>query len=608
MELLVTPSPPSPPCLSVDPEERRAVNTNAASGHRCSSLLSSSFLDVLAPPPSAWKPRSRDAALRPRWTSTRLSTGQQPGDSPLQPYDDPIPSQLHTGGTSAVSCARKSTKQTPFAGPLAGIDGSLFSAASCGSSCGAYRHDCSPVAETVVSTVSGMRYDMKLLSEVVSRHEAVMAEIRAAITDLGGLKSLLQVTSASERCCGWCKCSRLRNLSESQGRPVRGQKPGNRHGSGKMHKARPETIRPVIDTMFSVDHIVGTTRRNKFRRLSPLPSPNAASAKRSAEVVDLTSDTVADSYPLGRDSKVQRLVYGGAGGHPRLEQPAIPDDVVNLGSLLRMKVERIPQIMNLVFRPTDAMNLSRHELAVATYIFSEDLPKGEILIDVGDCICSRGALLTLVPKCEVVDDVLNAVVRMLTTSAERHCWFLPTSLMQAAIDGRSMTSGNITSIRNKYMRSKVDRVSRIYQPMWCDQHWYLMIIDVPRRKLIYLDSLRDPNEADARKTGMLRVALYLEGVTLGKSWLSAEGALRPRFSAFDFEEPDIPQQERNSMDCGVWVAQWMIREHLWKDYGVQHVNSARRMRLAVDLVLKSHNEIAHEVVTKAFAHWETKST
>ncbi|KAL4390436.1 hypothetical protein AHAS_Ahas03G0144900 [Arachis hypogaea] len=63
----------------------------------------------------------------------------------------------------------------------------------------------------------------------------------------------------------------------------------------------------------------------------------------------------------------------------------------------------------------------------------------------------------------------------------------------------------------------------------------------------------------------------------------------------------------NSMDCGVWVAQWMIREHLWKEDGGQHVNSATRMYLAMDLVLKSHNRIAQEVVTKAFARWQRKS-
>ncbi|XLR53252.1 hypothetical protein S83_003924, partial [Arachis hypogaea] len=88
--------------------------------------------------------------------------------------------------------------------------------------------------------------------------------------------------------------------------------------------------------------------------------------------------------------------------------------------------------------------------------------------------------------------VLNAMVRMLTNASQRSCWFLPTTIMQAALGGRSLTSANMTSIRNSYMRSKVDHTTRVYQPMWCDQYWYLMIIDVPRMKLVYLDSLKIP--------------------------------------------------------------------------------------------------------------------
>ncbi|XLR30776.1 hypothetical protein S83_058676 [Arachis hypogaea] len=112
--------------------------------------------------------------------------------------------------------------------------------------------------------------------------------------------------------------------------------------------------------------------------------------------------------------------------------------------------------------------------------------------------------------------------------------------MQAALKGRTLTSGIATSLRNNYMRCKVDRVTRIHQPMWCDDgHWYLMIIDVPRMKLIYLDSLRDPSQAEARKIAMTRVALYLEGLTLEQSWLSGNCSVRPRFSTFDFEDPEL---------------------------------------------------------------------
>ncbi|KAL4393539.1 hypothetical protein AHAS_Ahas02G0062100 [Arachis hypogaea] len=246
----------------------------------------------------------------------------------------------------------------------------------------------------------------------------------------------------------------------------------------------------------------------------------------------------------------------------------------------------------------------------------------EVLIDIGDCLASRGALMTLAPKQEVVDDVLNAMVRMLTNASQRSCWFLPTTIMQAALGGRSLTSANMTSIRNSYMRSKVDHTTRVYQPMWCDQYWYLMIIDVPRMKLENRNASGGKtrhcshfHKADWQNGKLTSLALYLESLTLGKSWLSGPDAMRPRFSTFEFEEQDVPQQQGDSMDCGVWVAQWMIREHLWQDYGVQitmviseilfqHVNNATRMRLAVDLVTKSYNELAEDAVAKAFRHWQ----
>ncbi|KAL1360388.1 hypothetical protein HN51_005771 [Arachis hypogaea] len=354
----------------------------------------------------------------------------------------------------------------------------------------------------------------------------------------------------------------MRNRTEGDVKLVRPHKPVKRKRAAKIKKETGPSKRPLIDTTYSVDHIPCSKNRKKKSMSRHLSSLTTSPAKPSPEVVDLTADTDGDPPAFHVEANVKRARDGLTGRHMCNDQLPGAHDVVNLGSLLSLKVERIPQNMDLVFHPMDAMNLSGLELAVATYIFSGDLPQSEILIDVGDCLCSRGALLTLVPRCEVVDDVLNVVVRMLTTPSEKQHWYLPTSIMQAAIDGQSLTTGNMTSLRNKYMRSKVDRVTRIYQPMWCDRHWYLMIIDVPRKKLIYLDSLRDPHQADARKTWMMRVALYLEGLTLGKSWLSGEGALRPRFSAFDFEEPDVPQQEGNSMDCGIWVAQWMIREHL----------------------------------------------
>ncbi|MED6120656.1 hypothetical protein PIB30_022941 [Stylosanthes scabra] len=85
-------------------------------------------------------------------------------------------------------------------------------------------------------------------------------------------------------------------------------------------------------------------------------------------------------------------------------------------------------------------------------------------------------------------------------------------------------------------------------------------------------------------------------------------AKRPRFSTYDFLEPEVPQQSPNSMDCGVWVCEWMIREALRGNYNVQNVDADNKMSVAVDLVLRPYNPIAGEVVIKALQHWKRKST
>ncbi|KAL4394928.1 hypothetical protein AHAS_Ahas02G0201000 [Arachis hypogaea] len=224
----------------------------------------------------------------------------------------------------------------------------------------------------------------------------------------------------------------------------------------------------------------------------------------------------------------------------------------------------------------------------------------ELLVDVGDCIANRAALMTLVLRGEVMDDVGSKCCRPYA-----HKDFKTNSMVPPHKHHASRTRRPYADLRHCHLA--LEQLHAIHQPMWCDGHWYLMIIDVPRMKLIYLDSLRDPAQAEARKTAMTRVALYLEGLTLGHSWLSGNCSVRPRFSTFDFEDPKLPKQDRKSMDCGVWVAQWMIRDHLWEDYSVHNVSNATRMRLAVDLVMKSHNEMAGDIVAKAIAHWQVKA-
>ncbi|RYR10572.1 hypothetical protein Ahy_B05g079003 [Arachis hypogaea] len=78
----------------------------------------------------------------------------------------------------------------------------------------------------------------------------------------------------------------------------------------------------------------------------------------------------------------------------------------------------------------------------------------------------------------------------------------------------------------------------------------------------------------------------------------------PRCSSYILVEPEIGQQAPNSVDCGIWVAQWMIQSHVWRDYNLQVVNDATRMRLAVDLVMGRHNVIRNDISQMAVDSWD----
>ncbi|XLT04227.1 hypothetical protein HN51_042976, partial [Arachis hypogaea] len=164
---------------------------------------------------------------------------------------------------------------------------------------------------------------------------------------------------------------------------------------------------------------------------------------------------------------------------------------------------------------------------------------------------------------------------------------------QDAIQGTRLTQANLDAVVCKHMRCKTHKVTEIFQPMWTDEHFYLMVVDVRRKKLMYFDSFKCTTETECRKLAMTQ-ALHLESLTIGPKWLSKCTAERPRFSSYDFEEPVVPQQHR-------------LSGALWAIHSVTEVNDLTRMRIALDLVLRSHNAKAINVVEKAMCYWRKKA-
>ncbi|RYR18806.1 hypothetical protein Ahy_B03g063418 [Arachis hypogaea] len=284
------------------------------------------------------------------------------------------------------------------------------------------------------------------------------------------------------------------------------------------------TYAPTLDANFSMNHMPFRSKRSKRATRNRRSARDKTQLTKPANLVDLTGE---------RDRETRR---------PSRGRSKSLDGVVHESELLCMNAEKIPKTFNLAFDPTRCMDLAGVGLAVATYIFSKDLPRGiEILADVGHCVTDR-TLLTLVPNERVMDNVITVVITMLSKTSSSHHWFMPTMIM--GINYLLIT--NLDAVVSNHMKYKVDKVIEIFQPIWTDGHWYLMVVDLRRQKLVYFDSLKCTRETESKKLSMTHVALHLESLTIGPKWLSKSTMERPRFSLFKYEEPFVPQQHRLS--------------------------------------------------------------
>ncbi|KAK7281750.1 hypothetical protein RIF29_09999 [Crotalaria pallida] len=243
------------------------------------------------------------------------------------------------------------------------------------------------------------------------------------------------------------------------------------------------------------------------------------------------------------------------------------------------------------------MRLSDEEAAVAAYIFGKSFKREsdetdetdetddtEVLVrahvhkeialtstlkttHVHEEVALRSGLKTLMLGKLVFREVLDMVVCMLTE--EERCrtewtkyWFLPTRFS-------------------------------IYIPIDVDCHWILLVVDMDKKKLLMLDSL--PVSSKTRE----KMMKLIHKMMLDKSFYDIMTPAIAKISEFEIDIPEEGQQEEDmSNDCRVWVASWMMLHKEEDHYNVK-VDAIARLRLALDLVMKSYNSIHNDIISKA---------
>ncbi|KAJ1380995.1 Ulp1 protease family, C-terminal catalytic domain [Sesbania bispinosa] len=338
--------------------------------------------------------------------------------------------------------------------------------------------------------------------------------------------------------------------------------------------------------------------KNWLRQLTTCMLKNNTSSLMARLVSQSPRKTVSEPPTLGPSSSKQDFKGKEIDKEPQSEQQ---------GSL----ASKIPKWMPVSFKPPQGMRITNTEEEVAAYIFmsTEILEGKEILVrsrfggQFG--IGNRRSLQTLMPSHYVSNEVIAMVVCMMThyrgmISEYVFYWYLPPKFTQQALELKATPNTLAHRYRTSFM-GYVDLISKIFLPVNDeDLHWYLVVLDLEDEKVVLLDSNPNPDRREWRLLQARKLEICFQEILMDRTFYDLRTSEFPRISEFPLVEPEgLFQHPSSYNDCGVMVAKWMMDSKDEKTYDRITLNSKSRMRLALDLVLDSHNNIKDEVVNMA---------
>ncbi|KAK9229783.1 hypothetical protein WN944_022749 [Citrus x changshan-huyou] len=177
------------------------------------------------------------------------------------------------------------------------------------------------------------------------------------------------------------------------------------------------------------------------------------------------------------------------------------------------------------------------------------------------------------------------------------CWFLPTYYSQAALaDWSSLNFAQAAGFRDRYM-GRLDTCEKIYVPINCDGHWYMLLVDISHATATIWDSLESPSRREKMINESLAILASLDFVLRQE----ARALFGNRFSFLNFQiyrQAGLPQQP-NGFDCGYYVMKYMDSPCIVVHDSYQHDLDHARLLLALYLVQSPLNKIRRRLIQEA---------
>ncbi|KAK9199751.1 hypothetical protein WN944_014944 [Citrus x changshan-huyou] len=178
------------------------------------------------------------------------------------------------------------------------------------------------------------------------------------------------------------------------------------------------------------------------------------------------------------------------------------------------------------------------------------------------------------------------------------CWFLPSYYSQVVLGD----SGDLNPYRRasrfqeRYM-PQLETCEKIYVPIHCEAHWYMLVIDILRQTADIWDSLESLSQREKMINQSLTILASLDFLLLREARLR----FGSNFNFLHFQlgrQTGLPQQP-NDFDGGYYTLKYMDNPSIVADQSYQHDSDYARILLALYLAQSPLNDIRHKLMQDA---------
>ncbi|MED6140982.1 hypothetical protein PIB30_098916 [Stylosanthes scabra] len=195
----------------------------------------------------------------------------------------------------------------------------------------------------------------------------------------------------------------------------------------------------------------------------------------------------------------------------------------------------------------------------------------------------------------IMNQVIDLVVEILADEKDILRWFQPTEFMHMALHPLDYDESRIDYMRERYM-GKYENVSK-------NGHWFLLVIDAQFDTMTYYDSLKNAIERPGRIKMIKAMANFLQLILDDRRFFEHSITKKPVVSKFKFIEAETPQQQVDTNNGGIWVAERMRHSYMWEGY-LDKVDEKTGMSLALELIMGKNNRKANRMPKMAKSTWD----